>query len=503
MMFSRMTTFSLSFLLLMICFGCGSLSGGPSIPSELREDLNSSKPILVEVHVKPALVPHHSKTVHGIMKRIMEAAGKPMVTSGTAPHGATITFDMSGQPLGANYQIVGSSGGIGGYQYSGAQIRGVMTIHSDPATPYSVSLNSYHPPPQSISGTFKVTDAPYHLALDGGFKLVLYNTFSHIYGQKILVTLSRINQSTTDLSAMELLENLILQDDLSLLINSVNATDPLLQVGAVHALAYMVRFSKNDRIKKIIINSEELMAALNPVLSHANPEIRSDARVVLRKAGVRLPIGTIRTDLKDQSSSVRHEAVKALGPYPDDQVMDLLAAALKDPDPAVRWVTVIQFWKRKNPKSVPFLIDVVENDKNDTAVGYAVKALGDLKDSRATQPIIHVMKTRGKRFGDIDRSDCAKALAKIGDPESVNAIISLFDQGPEHVDGYNIFPALGEFGGYQVIDFLIRLHPKISNTAVAKVSINDVLTQLTGQKFESDSQKWEHWWEENKLSFQP
>lgn len=123
---------------------------------------------------------------------------------------------------------------------------------------------------------------------------------------------------------------------------------------------------------------------------------------------------------RSPSTSPGSEAAKALGEIKDSRAVDpLLEVVLKHKDEYVRDSAARALGKIKDPLAVESLISFL-HDENKSVRSAAVIALGEAKDLRAVEPLIAALKDKDS---DV-RMIVVEALMKIKDPRVVKPLIS-------------------------------------------------------------------------------
>lgn len=119
---------------------------------------------------------------------------------------------------------------------------------------------------------------------------------------------------------------------------------------------------------------------------------------------------------------MRLDAAKKLGEAKDPNYLNSLTEALKDGNKAVRWAAAEALWNLGDKRAVPALIAYLEKKK---AYGWGqiltMNALGSLKDPRAVDPLLRMLKSENPFL----RRSAALALVKIGDEKAIPGIIGL------------------------------------------------------------------------------
>jgi len=136
---------------------------------------------------------------------------------------------------------------------------------------------------------------------------------------------------------------------------------------------------------------EPLIAALrDPDLN-----VRACAAQSLGRLNDRRATAPLCGALRDPDKNVRHRAAQALGNLADRRAVEALCAALVDTDYLVRMNAIRAMWPRsirRDPRLVPPLIRVLQEDVKDVIRREAAEALGNTRDSRAFEPLLAGLK---------------------------------------------------------------------------------------------------------------
>jgi len=120
-----------------------------------------------------------------------------------------------------------------------------------------------------------------------------------------------------------------------------------------------------------------------------------------------------------KDAGVRRRAARALGQLGDPSAVEPLINALKDKSSRVRVSATEALVKIGDPHAVEPLIATLK-DENERVRREAVIVLGQLGDSRAVEPLIAALKDEEHSV----RSTAAGALGEIGDPRAVEPLIN-------------------------------------------------------------------------------
>jgi hypothetical protein len=138
-------------------------------------------------------------------------------------------------------------------------------------------------------------------------------------------------------------------------------------------------------------------------------------------------------NLKDKDATTRAEASKALGEVKDTRAVDPLIAALKDKDSNVRWRAAEALGKIKDPRAVEALIDALK-DKDLIVRISAAESLGEIKDGRAAKPLVALLRDKQTQLRAI------LSLEEIGQPGERALMAVLENEDLETIaSAYEIF----------------------------------------------------------------
>ena len=154
----------------------------------------------------------------------------------------------------------------------------------------------------------------------------------------------------------------------------------------------------------------------------------------------------------------------------------------------------------------------------------AARLLGELKDNRATLPLVNVCSLD---VAEVIRFEAVKALRKINDPSTVDLFLKAFEDGDAAMKG-RLCEIFGEFNDARFVDVLIPLLEEENwySRSKAALALGRIRSQraigpliqmmqkygpgngstsdaarslrlITGQNFGESPDKWAQWWESN------
>jgi len=167
----------------------------------------------------------------------------------------------------------------------------------------------------------------------------------------------------------------------------------------------------------------------------------------LKQADKFLPL--FRTALEDADHGVRQAAVAALGKLHDRQSIKAVRRMLDDPDYLVNQCTVLSLAQLGDTEAVPLLIEKLRQG-DFTVAG----PLGQLKDPRAVEPILHALTTMcpWQFFPSM-----ITALGELGDRRAVPVLCALATQFDCRMIHVAVAEALGKIGDPAAISTLTRM----------------------------------------------
>ena len=141
--------------------------------------------------------------------------------------------------------------------------------------------------------------------------------------------------------------------------------------------------------------------------------------------------------LNDQSSSVRHRAVEALGRIGNNKSISVLLNALKDTSSKVRLSAALALGQIGGDEAVNALLLILQDEDSNVRAS-AAKALGQIGGDKAFPALLKALKDRNRTV----RSTAAEALARMGhdnviDASGNEAIGQLPDELPQFPEDQN------------------------------------------------------------------
>lgn len=178
---------------------------------------------------------------------------------------------------------------------------------------------------------------------------------------------------------------------------------------------------------------------LLPALRDQDRQVRTAAVWVLGELKDPRAVAALADLLRDDERMVREEAAKALGVIGDASAIGPLFLALHDKEDMLRQYAAKSLGKIGTPVLAP-AIDLLRDPDVDQR-RYAAWILGDLKDSRAVEPITSALRKHTDDATDRDIYETVMALAKHG-PPATESLLALAQHGSNAVRREALF-ALG------------------------------------------------------------
>jgi len=210
---------------------------------------------------------------------------------------------------------------------------------------------------------------------------------------------------------------------------------------------------KNPQVRKkatetlVRIGGLRTVEPLIAALKHDNSNIRMEAAITLGKIGDSQAVKPLIAVLSDRNRGVREAAVEALVEIGSVHTIGPLIEALKDRDSDVREAAAEILGKTGNPALEPLIVALW--DGNWEVREEAAKALGRLRDSRAVNPLIAVLKYEDSGV----RQKTAEDLDKITSPMAEPFIAPLTQNIRFRIE---VIKALGQIGDERAIPALVR-----------------------------------------------
>jgi HEAT repeat protein len=159
--------------------------------------------------------------------------------------------------------------------------------------------------------------------------------------------------------------------------------------------------------------------ALESLLERGSAEVRAAGVRALGRLGDPAVVTPLLETLHIRRSvpaAIVAQAALRIGP----SAIPALTQAAGDPNDSVRSTAVTVLGMQRAIDAVPTLIGVLDADVVVTVRGYAARALGQIGDPRAVDPLIRAVRADPENAGVV-----AAALGELGDPMAVEVLSSL------------------------------------------------------------------------------
>jgi HEAT repeat protein len=197
-------------------------------------------------------------------------------------------------------------------------------------------------------------------------------------------------------------------------------------------------------------------AAVEPLVTALNDEneaVRERAAIVLGELGDARAVEPLIAALNDKNEFVRWRAITALGQLEDAHAVEPLIAALGDKNIYVRLRAYVESEVAKalgqlgNNAVVPLIAAL--RDKDRSVRWTAAKALGQLGDPRAVEPLIATLSDRW------NIPIVAWALGQLGDTRAVEPLIAVLEHEDDEGVRWAVVEALRRLGDSHAVEPLI------------------------------------------------
>jgi len=163
------------------------------------------------------------------------------------------------------------------------------------------------------------------------------------------------------------------------------------------------------------------IAALIPLLKDSDPDVRTVVAHAIEHLEVASDITAILHTLKSGDMGARISSIYALGEIGGEKVVAPLVYCAGRPEDDIRSAAVETLGRLAVPSTLPVLLKSL-NDRNAAIQARAVKALSNFPPS--ADLCDHLRPFLKANDGDLEAAT-ALAMAKLGDPHSLDGIISL------------------------------------------------------------------------------
>jgi HEAT repeat protein len=153
-----------------------------------------------------------------------------------------------------------------------------------------------------------------------------------------------------------------------------------------------------------------------------------------------------------KSSAIRKAAARALGQIKDTRAVEPLIGALKDEDRDVQEAAVDVLGQIGDTRAVEPLIAALKDGNWEVVLLAAARALGKIGDARAVEPLVVALKDSGS---DSRRAAAAAvALGQIRDARAVEPLVAALKDEYRHMR-WAVAQALGQIGDARAVEPLV------------------------------------------------
>ncbi len=248
--------------------------------------------------------------------RILTGLGLEVVAEATRCD-ATLTFALTGEPLGAGYR------GFSDYCYTGAEVEGEMTLAIPDRAPLTLPISGREPTSLTTTWCRDETDAPF----DEVWPIAVLEGLAQLWGIQALIQAQEYEDKEVRGAAAEVLGKIGPE--------AVEAPPALIQ--ALKDEEPSVRNAAQEALEKI---GPGAIPALVQALEDKDEDVRKSAAWVLSKIGpeARDAVPALIQTLQDEEPSVRDYAAWALGKIGPEakEAVPALIQALQDENENVR-----------------------------------------------------------------------------------------------------------------------------------------------------------------------
>lgn len=266
-------------------------------------------------------------------------------------------------------------------------------------------------------------------------------------------------------------------------------------IGALQDKEPKVRIQVIEALGKI--RDRHAVEALIGALQDKEPKVRIQVIEVLGRKKVPRAVKLLIVALQDKEPGVRQSAAKTLGVIKDPAAVDPLILAAKDENIYVKRSAIWALGEFTDTRAVVPLIEELQN-KNFKVRISAIDAIEALvkktPNSRLNSALIAVLKDDNMFV----RSDAARALGNIKDYRAVEPLITLLeDQGSDSNSRNMASWALGQIKDPRAIEPLINALSDDEGTVRYK-AVTALKRITTKHSFSDDPSQWRDWFEQEK-----
>ena len=216
-------------------------------------------------------------------------------------------------------------------------------------------------------------------------------------------------------------------------------------------------------IKALVnISDERLVEPLIPILNNRSNFCRRDVILPMEKSGGKKVIPYLKIAFEDDKDGiVRKNALASLERLMGKELVDYLAYVVKDGDDFGNMELIKLLEKYENDNQLGFLIKLAGHKTPNIRL-MSFQALGRLKHREAVEALIAGLKDNVLAV----RSAAVKALGEIGDSRAVEPLMKLFDEDQKLTEA--LIDAFGMFNDKRTVGLLIEAFNNNSSLLIRK-----------------------------------
>lgn len=331
-----------------------------------------------------------------IARKLLEYADLKVAHPESENYNLTLKIQAKGEALRAEYSTFFV--GKGKYYYTGASLKGEISLELSGISIHEMSFSGYISPPGRINNSSQAHHSPFlapfkdTLWQPNSFGPVIIKLIEEISSPKFLINAMK----DEDLNIREFSNRLLLyglgEEAVDPLISFLKEEDSFILLKVVTALGNI----KNPRAIEPLIG----------VLKNKDSEVRESAVDALKRFG-ETAVEPLIVALKYEDSKSQENIVKAIKEI-GEVAVDILIKTLQSEDFDMRVLVAWVLGQIGDSRAIDPLIAALQ-DKEFLIQAKAAEALGEIQDSRAIEPLIETMKS----VNILVKKHTADALKKI------------------------------------------------------------------------------------------
>ncbi|WP_181387087.1 HEAT repeat domain-containing protein [Streptomyces sp. Act143] len=206
----------------------------------------------------------------------------------------------------------------------------------------------------------------------------------------------------------------------------------------------------------------DVVAPVVRATGHPRYDVRLEAALLLKQLDGPQAVKPLSDLLTDEEGAAQREVVvRALAELNDSRAVEPLFRFLRFPDGTTNPVVASALGVLRDPRALPPLLDVLPRTSGMTRAG-VVSALGRLRDPRAVEPLLALLVTPRNRPDPA----VAKALGEIGDARAVEPLLGALPKARGDAR-MAVVEALGLLGDARAVEPLLTALTQTSDDAAS------------------------------------